>query len=171
MCAGHRTQQQQQKSCVLIWGAISTAADWQHAPGTCLPCPRLAKSLTAGVIMCAWTTWSWQLLRHCGLLGVDVVQGTALCRLCNMSNPPWLHLSCCHYLCSIQQRACITQQLLQDRDTGVAEAAARMLAHWLDQDCGGDPLQLLHLLDVETYTGGQITPTLSYRNLHICSVT
>jgi hypothetical protein len=35
----------------------------------------------------------------------------------------------------------------------VADAAAKMLAHWLAQDCGGDPLQLLQLLDVETYTG------------------
>lgn len=57
-------------------------------------------------------------------------------------------------LCSIQQRASILQQLLQDRDASVAEAGRSMLAHWLDQHCGADPLQLLQHLDVETYTGG-----------------
>jgi hypothetical protein len=55
--------------------------------------------------------------------------------------------------CSIKQRAEVIQQLLQDRDAAVADAAAKMLAHWLAQDCSGDPLQLLQLLDVETYTG------------------
>jgi hypothetical protein len=55
--------------------------------------------------------------------------------------------------CSIKQRAEVIQQLLQDRDAAVADAAAKMLAHWLAQDCAGDPLQLLQLLDVETYTG------------------
>jgi len=64
-----------------------------------------------------------------------------------------LLLSCA---CSIEQRARIIQQLLQDRDASVAEAAARMLAHWLEQDCGGDPLKLLQLLDVETYTGVRV---------------
>lgn len=54
---------------------------------------------------------------------------------------------------SIKQRAAIIQQLLQDRDAAVAEAADKMLAHWLDRDCGSDPLHLLQLLDVETYTG------------------
>ncbi|KAF6263324.1 nuclear condensing complex subunit [Scenedesmus sp. NREL 46B-D3] len=55
-------------------------------------------------------------------------------------------------LLSIKQRAEVTQQLLQDRDTAVAEAGCKLLGHWLAQDCGDDPLQLLQLLDVETYT-------------------
>lgn len=53
---------------------------------------------------------------------------------------------------SIEQRAGVVQQLLRDRDGGVADAAAKLLAHWLAHDCGGDPLALLQLLDVETYT-------------------
>lgn len=57
---------------------------------------------------------------------------------------------------SIEQRASAIQQLLRDRDAGVAEAASKLLAHWLDQDCGGDPLQLLQLLDVETHTDAAV---------------
>jgi hypothetical protein len=45
------------------------------------------------------------------------------------------------------------QQLLQDRDASVADAGRAVLAQWLERDCGGDPLLLLQLLDVETYTG------------------
>lgn len=48
------------------------------------------------------------------------------------------------------------QQLLQDRDASVAEAGRSVLAQWLERDCGGDPLQLLQLLDVETYTGAPL---------------
>uniref|UniRef100_A0A383VSX8 Nuclear condensin complex subunit 3 C-terminal domain-containing protein n=1 Tax=Tetradesmus obliquus TaxID=3088 RepID=A0A383VSX8_TETOB len=55
-------------------------------------------------------------------------------------------------LVSIKQRAEVIQQLLQDRDAAVADAGAKLLSHWLEKDCGGDPLQLLQLLDVETYT-------------------
>ncbi|WIA22943.1 hypothetical protein OEZ85_001312 [Tetradesmus obliquus] len=55
-------------------------------------------------------------------------------------------------LLSIKQRAEVIQQLLQDRDAAVADAGAKLLSHWLENDCGGDPLQLLQLLDVETYT-------------------
>jgi hypothetical protein len=62
-------------------------------------------------------------------------------------------LAAAHPACSIQQRASILQQLLQDRDTSVADAGRSMLAHWLEEHCGGDPLQLLQHLDVETYTG------------------
>lgn len=35
----------------------------------------------------------------------------------------------------------------------MADAGRSMLAHWLEEHCGGDPLQLLQHLDVETYTG------------------
>lgn len=59
--------------------------------------------------------------------------------------------ACC---CSILQRATIMQKLLQDRDSSVAEAGRSMLAEWLVVHCKGDPLQLLEMLDVETYTGG-----------------
>jgi hypothetical protein len=64
--------------------------------------------------------------------------------------------------CSIKQRAEVIQQLLQDRDAAVADAAAKMLAHWLAQDCGSDPLQLLQLLDVETYAGEYQTGYRAY---------
>jgi hypothetical protein len=57
---------------------------------------------------------------------------------------------------SIEQRAGIIQQLLRDRDAGVADAAGGMLAHWLEQDCGGDPLLLLQLLDVESYADAAV---------------
>lgn len=62
-----------------------------------------------------------------------------------------LHAFC--FSRSIQQRASILQQLLQDRDASVADAGRSMLSHWLEEHCGGDPLQLLQYLDVETYTG------------------
>eukprot|EP00775_Hariotina_reticulata_P011494 gene11494-11637_t len=55
-------------------------------------------------------------------------------------------------LLSIKQRAEVIQQVLQDRDAVVTEAAGRMLGEWLNRDCRSDPLQLLQLLDVETYT-------------------
>jgi len=36
----------------------------------------------------------------------------------------------------------------------VRAAAEEGLTRWLAEECGGDPLKLLELLDVETYTGG-----------------
>lgn len=44
-------------------------------------------------------------------------------------------------------------QVLTDRDELVTDAAAKLLGAWLAADCGGDPLALLQLLDVETYPG------------------
>lgn len=59
-------------------------------------------------------------------------------------------------LCSIKQRAEVIQHVLLDKESTVAEAGAELLAHWLQQDCQGDPLKILQLLDVETYTGKDV---------------
>lgn len=65
-------------------------------------------------------------------------------------------------LCSIKQRAEVIQHVLLDKDAAVAEAGAEMLANWLQQDCGCDPLKLLQMLDVETYTGDQKPHTMRF---------
>jgi hypothetical protein len=70
----------------------------------------------------------------------------------------------CTSPCSIEQRAAVILQLLRDRDAGVADAAAKLVTHWLAQECGGDPLQLLQLLDVETYTDAAVCAVESLVN-------
>ncbi|KAI8474193.1 MAG: hypothetical protein J3K34DRAFT_518335 [Monoraphidium minutum] len=52
---------------------------------------------------------------------------------------------------SIKQRVRLLGAGLRDRDTTVKAAAEAGLARWLREECGGDPLALLELLDVGTY--------------------
>jgi hypothetical protein len=54
---------------------------------------------------------------------------------------------------SISQRAHVIRAGLRDRDAAVRGAAEEGLARWLAEECGGEALALLELLDVETHPG------------------
>ena len=52
---------------------------------------------------------------------------------------------------SVDQRACLVRRGLQDRKTGVREAAQQLLCAWLDSDAGSSVPSLLHALDVRRH--------------------